>query len=61
MGIFVHSLTKGGYVAWMLRLVKIGVEGEGPCMDVMEINRPGALTELVTPEAEHVLDWFRAA
>jgi hypothetical protein len=24
----------------MLRLVKIGAEGERPCMDVMEIRRP---------------------
>ncbi len=30
----------------MLRLVKIGVEGEGPCTDVMEINRPGDLVDI---------------
>ena len=42
----VCSLTKGGCVAWILRLVKTGVEGEGPCTDVMEINRPADLTEL---------------
>jgi len=33
-------------VAWMLRLVKIGAEGEGPCTDVMEINRPGDLHDI---------------
>ncbi len=30
----------------MLRLVKIGVEGEGPCTDIMEINRPGDLVDI---------------
>jgi len=33
-------------VAWMLRLVKTGAEGEGPCTDVMEINRPGDLGDI---------------
>jgi len=33
-------------VAWTLRLVKIGVEGEGPCTDVMEIDRPGDLRDI---------------
>jgi len=33
-------------VAWMLRLVKIGVEGEGPCTDVMEIRRPDDLVDI---------------
>jgi len=33
-------------VAWMLRLVKIGVEGEGPCTDLLEINRPGDLVDI---------------
>ncbi len=33
-------------MAWILRLVKIGVEGEGPCTDVMEINRPDDLVDL---------------
>ena len=41
MGYFrVCSLTKGGCVAWILRLVNTGAEGEGPCTDVVEINRP---------------------
>jgi len=30
-------------VAWTLRLVKIEGEGEGPCTDVMEFNRPDDL------------------
>jgi len=30
----------------MLRLVKTGAEGEGPCTDVMEINRPGDLGDI---------------
>ncbi len=33
-------------MAWILRLVKTGAEGEGPCTDVMEINRPGDLADI---------------
>jgi len=33
-------------VAWISRLVKTGAEGEGPCTDVMEINRPGDLVDI---------------
>jgi len=33
-------------VAWILRLVKIGVEGEGPCTDIMEIRRPDDLVDI---------------
>jgi len=33
-------------VAWVLRLVKIGAEGEGPCVDVMEISRPDDLVDI---------------
>jgi len=33
-------------VAWMLRLVKIGVEGEGPCTDILKISRPGDLVDI---------------
>jgi len=33
-------------VAWVLRLVKIGAEGEGPCTDVMEIRRPDDLVAI---------------
>src|SRR5215216_3649388 len=35
-----RSLTEGGDVAWVLRLVEIGAEGEGSCADVVEISRP---------------------
>ena len=30
----------------MLRLVKIGAEGEGPCTDIMEIRRPDDLVDI---------------
>ncbi len=30
----------------MLRLVKVGVEGEGPCADIMEIYRPDDLGDI---------------
>jgi len=33
-------------VAWILRLVEIGAEGEGPCADVMEISRPDDLVDI---------------
>ncbi len=42
----IHSLTWGGCVGWILRLVKTGAEGEGPCTDVMEIHRPDDLGDL---------------
>ena len=32
----------------MLRLVKIGVEGEGACTDVLEIDRPGDLGDIAS-------------
>src|SRR5215210_1142359 len=41
-----RSLTEGGYVAWVLRLVEIGAEGEGPCADVVEISRPDGLVDI---------------
>src|SRR3954453_1770802 len=41
-----RSLTEGGYVAWVLRLVEIGAEGEGPCTDVVEISRPDGLVDI---------------
>jgi hypothetical protein len=31
---------ESGRVAWILRLVEIGAEGEGQDQDVMEIDRP---------------------
>jgi len=47
MGYFcVRSLTEGGCVAWTLRLVKTGAEGEGPCTGIMEIQRPGDLGDI---------------
>ena len=42
----VCSLAEGGCVAWMLRLVKIGVEGEGPCTDMLEIDRSDDLVDI---------------
>ena len=33
-------------MAWMLRLVKIGAEGEGPYTDIMEIRRPDDLVDI---------------
>ena len=33
-------------MAWILRLVKIGAEGDGRCTDVMEINRPDDLGDI---------------
>ena len=42
----VRSLTEGGCVAWVLRLVEIGAEGEGPCADVMEISWPDSLIDI---------------
>ena len=32
----------------MLRLVQTGAEGEAPCLDVMEINRPGDLGDIAS-------------
>ena len=36
----VCSLTGGGRVAWIVRLVQIGAEGEGQATDVIQIDRP---------------------
>ena len=33
-------------MAWVLRLVEIGAEGEGRCADVMEISRPDSLDDI---------------
>src|SRR5215217_5107355 len=41
-----RSLTEGGYVAWVLRLVEIGAEGEGSCADAVEISRPDGLVDI---------------
>jgi len=36
-------------VAWILKLVKIGVEGEGPCTDIMEIKKPDVCIPMKPP------------
>src|SRR3954467_1626741 len=41
-----RSLTEGGCVAWVLRLVEIGAEGEGSCADVVEISRPDGRVDI---------------
>ena len=33
-------------MAWVLRLLELGAEGEGPCADVMQTSRPDSLTDL---------------
>jgi hypothetical protein len=45
-GIFASFFDLGERVAWILRLVKIGAEGEGRALDVMEINRPDDLGDI---------------
>ncbi len=42
----VRSLTRGRCVVWILRLVKVGAEGERLCTDVVEINRPDDLRDI---------------
>ncbi len=44
----VQSLTEGGRVAWILRLVKIGADGDNQSTDVMTINRPDDLGDIAT-------------
>jgi hypothetical protein len=39
-------MTGGGRVAWILRVVKTGAEGEERCTDVMEIIRPADLGDI---------------
>jgi hypothetical protein len=39
-------LILGARVAWILRLVEIGSEGEGQSLDVMEIHRPDTLADI---------------
>ena len=40
------SLTKRGCVAWLVRLVKIGVEDEGSYTDTLEIAQPDDLHDI---------------
>ena len=42
----VCSFGRGWRVAWILRLVKTGAEGEGQCTDVLEIIRPDDLGDI---------------
>ena len=42
----VCSLTGGGRVAWIVRLVQIGAEGEGQATDIIEIDRPDDLGDI---------------
>ena len=35
-------------MAWILRLVETGAEGEGQARDVIEIDRPGGLRDIGT-------------
>ena len=35
-------------MAWILKLVEIGAEGDGQARDVMEIHRPGGLGDIAT-------------
>ena len=44
----VYFLTWGGCVAWILRLVKTGAEGDGQSTDVMEIIKPDDLGDIAT-------------
>src|SRR5215203_4358956 len=45
-GILAPVFDPGERVAWILRLVQIGAEGEGRARDVMEINRPDDLGDI---------------
>jgi hypothetical protein len=45
-GIFRSVFDLGERVAWIVRLVKVGAEGEGRTLDVMEINRPDDLSDI---------------
>jgi hypothetical protein len=46
-GIFRSVFDRGGEsVAWILRLVKIGTEGEGRSRDVMAIERPDGIADI---------------
>jgi hypothetical protein len=46
-GVFSRLLSdQGGRVAWIVRLVNIGADGEEPFADVMTINRPDDLDDI---------------
>ena len=42
----VCGLTRGGRVAWIVRLVKLGADGDEPFADVMTIHRPDGLDDI---------------
>jgi hypothetical protein len=49
-------------VAWIVRLVKIGAEGEGQAADIMEINRSDDLSDIADVslrlnETKRLLAW----
>src|SRR5258708_28576800 len=45
-GLFRSVFDLGERVAWIVRLVKIGAEGEGRTLDVMGIDRPDDLGDI---------------
>jgi hypothetical protein len=56
----VCSVTEDGRVAWIVRLVQIGADGEERCADVMKVDRPDDLADianlgLTLAEAKRVL------
>jgi hypothetical protein len=46
LGILAPVLRTGGGVAWIMRLVKTGAEGEDPGTDLIEIRRPNGLGDI---------------
>ena len=56
----VCSVTEDARVAWIVRLVQIGADGEERCADVMKVDRPDDLADianlgLTLAEAKRVL------
>ena len=60
----VHFVSLGGRrVAWIVRLVKTGADGEKQSVDVVTINRPDDLidiTDLGLSLAEGKRAWFKS-
>jgi hypothetical protein len=44
----VCSVTEDGRVAWIVRLVQIGADGEERCADVMKVDRPDDLANIAS-------------
>ena len=42
----VCSVTEDGRVAWIVRLVQIGADGEERCADVVKVDRPDDLADI---------------